>query len=235
MDIRTITFDFWNTLAVDSAPVKVRELSAQRMMTLLKGAGINTECRNVLTAFAECRKLCYSFQEDKGIDFTPKEQMDWIMDYLGVKPEEGLWNELFDAYTTSLLDIPPGFPKGLGGVLKELRKRYKLAIICNTGRTPGWVVRSVLDNSGLKQYFDVLVFSNEVGVAKPNPYIFRIASRILNEKPENILHIGDHLLTDVAGSRGAGFKAAWYNPEEIDQKVECDLTIKDFSELLKIQ
>lgn len=235
MKIKAITFDFWNTLAVDSAPGKVREISARRMVDLLEKAGFYTECSDMLTAFAECRKLCYSYQEDKGIDFTPKEQLDWIMDYLKAKPEPKVWNGLFDAYTTSLLEIPPKLAEGLGGILETLKKEYKLAVICNTGRTPGWVVRSVLATFGLKQYFDVLIFSNEVGVAKPNRYIFQITSRLLKERPGSILHIGDHLHTDVAGAREAGFKAAWYNPEGIDQPVDCDIIIKDFSELLKIQ
>ncbi len=218
-----------------SAPAEMQELSAQRMVALLEATGVTTDSRNMLTAFSECRKLCYRFQEDKGLDFTPKEQLDWIMDYLCVSPGAEVWNKLFDAYATSLLDIPPVFVEGLGGILKELKESYKLAVICNTGRTPGWVVESVLGNSGLKQHFDVLLFSNEVGVAKPNRYIFQIASRLLEEQPENILHIGDHLLTDVAGARGAGLKAAWYNPEGIDRSVECDFVIKDLSELLKIQ
>lgn len=234
MNIRAITFDFWKTLAVDSEPVKVRESSAHRMISLLKRENIFIDCEDIMIAFAECRELCYRHQEDRGIDFTPKEQLDWIIDRLEIKPSSDTWNGLFDAYTTSLLDFPPSFAKGLGEVLMALKKDYKLAIISNTGRTPGWVVRCVLTDFNLKQYFDVLVFSNEIGVAKPNPYIFQITSRILREQPENILHIGDHLHTDVAGALGAGFKAGWYNPEGMDIEIEADFTLKDFSELLKI-
>jgi len=119
--------------------------------------------------------------------------------------------------------------------LKELAARFKLALICNTGRTPGWVVRKVLSRQGFERYFNTLIFSNEVGVAKPNPYIFEIAARVLEVQPDKTLHVGDSLITDVAGASGAGFRAGWYNPTRIDKKVECDVVLWDFSDILKIQ
>ena len=235
MIIEAITFDFWNTLANDSAPVKVREMSAMRMVKLLKEEGFTVERGNMLEAFAECRQLCYFYQEEKGIDYTPKEQLDWIMDRFEIKPGPTLWNGLFDAYTTTLLDVPPVFVGGLEGILKELAERFKLAIICNTGRTPGWVVRKLLHDHGLEHYFNALIFSNEVGVAKPNPYIFEIAARMLEVNPSSILHIGDHILTDVAGATWAGFRAGWYNPSRVDKEVECDIILKDFADVLRIR
>lgn len=234
MSIKAITFDFWKTLAVDSAPVKVRELSAERMVTILRREDIAIDCEKMLKAFVECRKLCYCYQEDRGIDFTPRDQLDWILDYFRIKPDPETWNGLFDAYTTSLFDYPPNFTEGLPDVLGKLSKKYKLAIISNTGRTPGWVVRCILADAGLKQYFNVLVFSNEMEIAKPNSYIFRIAARMLKEQPENIMHIGDHIHTDVAGALKADYKAAWYNPAGIKAAVKCDLEVKDFLELLNI-
>jgi len=234
LDIKAITFDFWNTLANDSAPARVREMSAELMTDLLGNEGIQIDTKSMLAAFAECRQVCYYYQEEKGIDFTPKEQLDWIINHFGIKPEPVVWNGLLDAYTTTMLNIPPTFPEGLQGILGELKTRFKLAVISNTGRTPGWVVRKVFRDSGLLQYFECLTFSNEVGVAKPNPYIFELTARILEVNPRNILHIGDHVLTDVAGASGAGFRAGWYNPTRTDKNVECDMVIYDFSELLKI-
>ena len=235
MNIEAITFDFWNTLAVDSAPVEVREMAAERMTRLLKEAGFMVDCENMMKAFDQCRQHCYFCQEVKGIDFTPREQLDWIMDYFEIKPEPDLWNGLFDAYTTTILEVPPVFVEGLEGILKELAARFKLALICNTGRTPGWVVRKVLSRQGFERYFNTLIFSNEVGVAKPNPYIFEIAARVLEVQPDKTLHVGDSLITDVAGASGAGFRAGWYNPTRIDKKVECDVVLWDFSDILKIQ
>ncbi len=235
MNIEAITFDFWNTLATDSAPVEVREISAKRMTRLLVEAGFIVDYENMMKAFALCRQHCYFYQEEKGIDFTPREQLDWIMDYFEIKPEPDLWNGLFDAYTTTLLEAPPVFVKGLEDTLKDLAARLKLAVICNTGRTPGWVVRNLISKQGFERYFNTLIFSNEVGVAKPNPYIFEIAARVLEVQPSKILHVGDSPITDVAGAFGAGFRAGWYNPARVDKEVECDVVIRDFSDILKIR
>ena len=235
MNIEAITFDFWNTLAIDSAPAEVLEMAAKRMTRLLDEAGFKVDCENMMKAFAQCRQHCYFCQEVKGIDFTPREQLDWIMDYFEIKPEPDLWNGLLDAYTTTLLEVPPVFVKGLEGILKDLSERFKLAVICNTGRTPGWVVRKLLNTHGFERYFNTLIFSNEVGVAKPNPYIFEIAARVLEVQPCRILHVGDSPITDVAGASGAGFMAGWDNPSRVDKKVECDIVLWDFSDILKIR
>jgi FMN phosphatase YigB (HAD superfamily) len=49
------------------------------------------------------------------------------------------------------------------------------------------------------------------------------------------LHVGDSLITDVAGASGAGFRAGWYNPARVGKEVECDVVIRDFSDILKIR
>lgn len=235
LDIRALTFDFWNTLAIDSKPAMVRELAAERMTTELKKAGIEISNEDMFIAFAECRSICYSYQEDKEIDFVPKEQLDWILKYFKIEAPQDMWNRLFIHYTTSLFDIPPTFTEGLAGVLEKLKQSYKLAVICNTGRTPGWVVRKILKDYLLEQYFDALVFSNETGIAKPNPAIFEITARLLNTKPPLIMHVGDDPTTDVGGALRAGFRVGWYNPIGIEKDVECDIIIESLDELLEIE
>lgn len=235
MDLKALTFDFWNTLAIDSKPAMVRELAAERMTAELKRTGVEISNEDMFIAFAECRSICYSYQEEKEIDFVPREQLDWILKYFKIEVPPDMWNRLFIHYTTSLFDIPPTFTDGLVEVLELLKQSYKLAIICNTGRTPGWVVRKILKDCLLEQYFDALVFSNETGIAKPNPAIFEIAARLLDTKPSQIMHVGDDLTTDVYGARRAGFRAGWYNPVGIEKDVECDIIIESLDELLEIE
>jgi FMN phosphatase YigB (HAD superfamily) len=235
LDLEAITFDFWNTLAVDSQPARVRELAAEKMTTGIRELGLKISREDMFKAFSECRQICYSYQEDKEIDFTPKEQLDWILEHFGVNTTLPMWNRLFLYYTTSLFDIPPFFAEGLEGILKELKAKYRLAVICNTGRTPGWVIRKILKDNDLEQHFDVLVFSNEMGIAKPNPLIFEITSRLLETHPSRIIHVGDDLRTDVGGALRAGFKTGWYNPKGIKKEVDCDFLLNNLSDLVKIQ
>lgn len=234
MDLEALTFDFWNTLAIDSQPVRVRELAAERMITQLKAMDIHITAQDMFKVFAECRKICYSYQEDKEIDFTPKEQLDWILGYFDIDVKPDMWNKLFLDYTTSLFDFPPTFERNLAVTLKELGRRYKMAVICNTGRTPGWVVRKIMKDNGLERYFEALIFSNEMGVSKPNPIIFEVAAKLLSAHPSRIMHVGDDPHTDVGGALKAGFKAGWYNRIGMKGDLKCHFILESVSDLLKI-
>jgi putative hydrolase of the HAD superfamily len=93
-------------------------------------------------------------------------------------------------------------------VLQWLRDHKKrIGLICNTGLTPGFGLRKFLANVGIADYFDLMLFSDEVGVRKPNPQIFQIATQKLQLKPYNIAHVGDNLKSDVWGAKNVGFKA----------------------------
>jgi putative hydrolase of the HAD superfamily len=81
----------------------------------------------------------------------------------------------------------------------------RLAVVSN------WDERlpRLLDGLGLARRFDAIVFSQEVGVEKPHPRIFRAALARLGVPPEAALHVGDRKLEDVEGARGAGLGALW--------------------------
>jgi putative hydrolase of the HAD superfamily len=231
LDIRAITFDFWNTLAVDSQPVKVRYMAAERMAGEFDENGYSVGIEQIIDAFAKARQIAYAHQEDMGRDFTPEQQLEWILDHLGIDKGTVNMHALIMHYTTSLLEIPPSFVPGLGDILKRLSETYRLALICNTGRTPGWVVRQVMDREGILGYFCTTIFSNEVGIAKPNKRIFYMAAERLGVAPANIIHIGDDRHTDIFGASAAGFKTGWYNPKGIERDFECDIEITSLSEI----
>ena len=87
------------------------------------------------------------------------------------------------------------------------RAGYRLAVICNTGMAGGSVLREVLKRHGLFDAFDVTVFSNEFGLAKPHPGIFEHTLAALGGiEPRQALHVGDLEELDVEGAR-AGARA----------------------------
>ena len=55
------------------------------------------------------------------------------------------------------------------------------------------------------------MISEEAGVAKPDPAIFRRARALPAEAAETVM-IGDAWATDIAGARAAGMRAIWFNP-----------------------
>jgi len=52
--------------------------------------------------------------------------------------------------------------------------------------------------------FDVAVFSSSVGVKKPDPHIYRLATEQLATKPENCLYIGDGDSQELTGALQVG-------------------------------
>ncbi len=58
----------------------------------------------------------------------------------------------------------------------------------------------------------IVIDSDVVGVAKPNPAIFRIALDACAVAPERALHIGDIVGADVNGARAAGVRPLHLDP-----------------------
>ncbi|KIG18574.1 2-haloalkanoic acid dehalogenase [Enhygromyxa salina] len=60
---------------------------------------------------------------------------------------------------------------------------------------------------GLDRHFDVLVFSCEVGLAKPERRIYELVADKLELPASELLMIGDTLRDDVRGAKAAGLSA----------------------------
>lgn len=100
--------------------------------------------------------------------------------------------------------------KGAREMLDAVLPDRRLAIITN-GLSE--VQRPRLATSVIAGRIGVVVISEEVGVAKPDPAIFDIAlARMGGPDRRDVLMIGDSLTSDIAGGVAAGLDTAWYNP-----------------------
>lgn len=88
-------------------------------------------------------------------------------------------------------------------VLARLRAvQIPVAIVSNIG----WDPRPVLDAHRVTRLIDVLVLSDERGVTKPDPAIFRQACAEIGRSPANCVMIGDNAEHDGAAiAIGVGF------------------------------
>jgi putative hydrolase of the HAD superfamily len=99
------------------------------------------------------------------------------------------------------------FPNSIE-VLDYLSKKYQLHIITNGIEEEQHIKLSA---SGLTKYFDVLVFSEKVGVKKPHPYIFKKAFSLTGAKARNSIMIGDDLYADIYGAQRVNMDAIYFN------------------------
>ena len=101
-------------------------------------------------------------------------------------------------------------------VVERLRagKRVKLGMLSNADR--GWTERLRVRGGGL---FDDVVASGDVGVAKPDPAIFRLAAKRLGVDPDACLMIDDQA-QHVDGARAAGLRAHLHEPTRLRALIE---------------
>ena len=55
---------------------------------------------------------------------------------------------------------------------------------------------------------DAAFHSFRVGIIKPNPRIFRLASRVLQIRPEEMIFVGDSPKNDAIGPQKIGMRSA---------------------------
>jgi putative hydrolase of the HAD superfamily len=127
--------------------------------------------------------------------------------------------------------------EGTAETLAALREAdLRLALVCDTGFTPGRVVQRLLDDAGLLQYLAVLCFSDEVGVPKPGNEIFAKALAELGVGPREAMHVGDLRRTDIAGARDIGMHAARFRGVHDDKAdaPEADVVLDHHLDLLEL-
>jgi putative hydrolase of the HAD superfamily len=94
-------------------------------------------------------------------------------------------------------------------VLTELHKRgVKMAIISNGFRE---VQYKKLDNCGISKFFDAVLISEEQGVHKPSPVIFKRALNAINGDKNLALMVGDDFANDIEGAMIFGIDQFFYN------------------------
>jgi len=131
---------------------------------------------------------------------------DFVLDELGFKGDRKrftkdlgeTWDDIIPK-VESWIDFPE-----VKSILRILKKReFKLGVVSNATD----LARKVFDNLDLSKYFDFMILSEEVGVRKPSPKIFHLASATAGSSPSRSLFVGDKLAVDVMGAKRAGMNA----------------------------
>lgn len=146
-------------------------------------------------------------------------------------------SDLNDAYEDSLAETSSILP-GVVEFLDFLKFHgIKMGIVTNGFNR---LQRPRLKHLGLDQgYFDLLVISENIGVAKPNPLIFEATLKLIEEKTgkpiskERVMMVGDNPDSDVRGGMNAGLDTCWINAH--NKKAPVDVfptyTVANISEL----
>jgi 2-haloacid dehalogenase len=181
--------------------------------TLFDFASAARACRDLLgehleplTALWRDKQLQYTWlraAQDRHTDFwqVTGDALDFALETLGIAGR-GLRDRLMQLY----LRLEP-FPEVLG-VLRELKQSgYKLAILSNG--TPDMLAAAVR-NAGLHGMFDAVLSVEEVGVFKPHPRVYRLATERF-AVPARAVAFQSSNAWDAHAASAFGMRTVWCN------------------------
>lgn len=216
--VEAVTFDLWETLLFEKNGSNLWRTNArcESLAQTLGKFGIKISVEQLALAF---KKMVFWLESvwRMNKEVTHLDQIRFIIKTASnglIAMKEEWIDDLSSAYVSPFFEVAPYLNPDASKVLQWLKDRNKLiGAICNTGLTPGFGLRRFLAREGLAEHFDLMLFSDEVGIRKPSPKIFQIVTQRLKVKPYEIVHIGDNLKSDVWGAKNAGFKAIYLSTQ----------------------
>lgn len=125
--------------------------------------------------------------------------------------------------------------EGAKELLESLEARGYRLFAATNGVT--FIQNGRLDRSGIKDYFEQVFISDDLGYQKPQrEYYDSIAHQINGFDKKQTLMIGDGLLSDIQGGNNAGIDTVWYNPDgkENTSQAKPTYTVATYQGLLEI-
>lgn len=236
--IRLVTFDFWETLVADRAD----QLAAQEALRVgaicraLDAAGAALSRAEIEAAYGRTADVLVERYWGRHRDLACPEQVRVVMECIAPgaasRLDRGAMDDLVAGYGSPVLAHPPAIQPGAADAVRGLAADgVRLGIVSNTGRTPGAILRRVLEAADLLGYFSVVSYSDEVGFRKPDAEIFRRTLALAGARPEEAAHIGDNPVDDVTGAQGAGMQGFHYTAGRRSPAAHADLVVSDLAAL----
>lgn len=117
--------------------------------------------------------------------------------------------------------------------LNRLKGKYKLLLLTNG--SPDLQHTKLAITPEIAPYFDEIVISGAFGRGKPDPTIFEHALTLMEVAKEEVVMVGDNLLTDILGASRVGMKSVWVNREQKEAgDVKPDFEILGLAELFSV-
>ncbi len=138
-------------------------------------------------------------------------------------------HEANEIYHSLLKELGYQLPESEEFLKKAKSLGYKIIIISNGSKC---INPNRIERSGLKQYFDEIYISEEVGYDKPDVRFFEPILKKYPNKEEMII-IGDSLTSDIQSGLNLGIPTIWYNKSN-KKSDKPDYEIKSLNEIFDI-
>lgn len=136
-----------------------------------------------------------------------------------------------DAYAAERDQSAVTLYPGVEDMLASLSREYPLGLITNGPRRSQAKKLAATD---IKDWFDVLVYAGDEVAAKPDPAPFRRALTELAVTPDEAVHVGNSLESDVTGAAGIGMTSVWITDGEDPTDVQPDYQVDATTDVLDL-
>ena len=199
--IQALSFDLDDTLYPNSSVIAKAELAMQQRLAQLLPASFHNSS-------------LYWFEQRKILAREDKEVRHDVSRWRLLALERGLTiqglslceaGEISDLAMSAFLQARTDIQlePHVRPLLQQLAERFPLVAITNGNAD--------IEKMGIADLFQFALRAGPDGRMKPYPDMFVTAAKRLALPPQHILHIGDHVKSDVLGALSAGCQAAWLN------------------------
>jgi len=239
--IDSVLFDLGSTLIYfEGSRDEVLKEAGKQMYLALQSSGVNLDEGEFQKTFITELNRYYREREQ---DFVESTTLNMLQDLLKEKGYTNLSSIVIENALDAMYKVTQAHwhpDPDAGDVLSELKqKSYHLGIISNAADDKD--VQALVDNAGLRKYFDFVLTSAFFGMRKPDPSIFKVALDRWHKFPSQAVMVGDKLGADIKGANKAGIFSIWvtrYADRPGNRKligvIEPDATISSLRELIPL-
>ena len=198
LDLDDTLFDHWACTRAALADLRERF----PVLALLPAAAVEAEHRRLLEEL-HLRVLAGSMT----VDQARVERFRQLLAFAGASADADAAGNAAAAYRTAYL----AHWRPVDGALEllgALHGRVLTGILTNNVASEQ---RQKIAACGFGPLLDAVIISEEAGVTKPDPRIFRMALDQLGCQAGETVMIGDAWGTDIEGARAAGVRPVWFN------------------------
>ena len=207
MRIKAVTIDFWNTLFDNSNGVQRNAFRQKSLIQAIDKHGLVVRQDEFSAAMTASWEYFNNIWKNESRTPMPIDTARFFWNYLKLPEDNKAIDSIVKDFGESILEYPPALMPGVKDALLKLSPDFKLAVVSDTGFSPGSVLRVLLEREGIFEFFSSFSFSDETGVSKPHSKAFTTVLNEIDVEPEYAIHIGDIEATDIKGAKQMGMFA----------------------------
>lgn len=214
------SFDLWMTLIKSNPTFKT-----ERAKFFYKNFNTtNKSVEEVVSIFRQVDFMCNCINEKTGNNIDADEMhlmVIILMNGSNATFSQINLNWLYDEMELLLFKyMPTIYCDKTFNSLDKLKQNScgSFSISSNTAFIKGKTLRKILPHLSLASFFDFQLYSDEVGISKPDKRFFDLIFKTANNTPVNrnillneIVHIGDNPIADIEGALSAGISSIQIN------------------------